>query len=66
MAYFTNSVSWKQINMGLKYTNFFLKRITGRKVNGSHLFWFSPKYFRTEAISSILIIMKSNNKHHKC
>lgn len=45
---------------------FLKKRITGRKVNGSHLFWFSPKYFRTEALSSILIIMKSNNKHHKC
>lgn len=57
-----NSVSGKQIYTGLEYNDAF--RITRRKGNGSHLFCFSPKCFRTEAMSGI--VTKSNNKHHKC
>lgn len=39
-------------------------RTARRKVNGSHLLWFSSKYFQIEAISGV--ILKSRNRHHKC
>lgn len=57
-----NSISGKQIYTGLECNDAF--RITRKKVNGSHLICFSPKYFRIEAISGV--VTKSNNKHHKC